>query len=602
MKTKITQIAALFATLAIVFSCTKDMEYKDVSVSPVNQLYEPKDDESVELVASATASVFFEWASARAEDSGSPLYEVVFYKNGDLSSPIYKVLSDNNGSRNYATISHKTLNKIGATAGLRAGETGTISWSVIASRGLNYAQSSVSHKLTITRLVGFEEVPTQLFLKGEAIESGYNVMPCVSPEQEIFEIFVQLKGGKSYQLVDKEGADAKSFYIDGNRILEGDGATTVEKDGIYRIKMDFSIASVTIQEVKSLGLYFCPSGKVIFDLPYKGNGVFEGEGLITFKQESWGRDQRYKFFMSYADKNVFWGTANGTDTNPNGAGEDDPYYMLKEYGETEGDPQWGNKWKFDNQYDGAMTKVTVKFNGASYTHFVSLGDKQPEPEPDSTPTTLFLTGEASEGGNDLGKAVEYSKIGEGKFEIFTKLTANKNYKLASSKENGANYFYIDGAEVKSGDGNASVTKDGIYRMVVDFTDKSVTMKEVKSVGILHCWDRKVLLDLPYKGNGVFEGTGTISPSNSDTRYKLLMVYAEDDSQLVWGSKNDTKDVEPGANPDPSYFYIMETEDNMEQGQWERKWKFNNGIIGSNVKASVTFNGENYTHAIEPANK
>lgn len=34
------------------------MEYKDVQVSPVTQLYEPTDGQSVTLVASSTASLF----------------------------------------------------------------------------------------------------------------------------------------------------------------------------------------------------------------------------------------------------------------------------------------------------------------------------------------------------------------------------------------------------------------------------------------------------------------------------------------------------------------------------------------------------------------
>ena len=48
MKTKITKVVALFTTLAIIFSCTEDMEYRDTAVSPVNQLYEPISGKSVE--------------------------------------------------------------------------------------------------------------------------------------------------------------------------------------------------------------------------------------------------------------------------------------------------------------------------------------------------------------------------------------------------------------------------------------------------------------------------------------------------------------------------------------------------------------------------
>ena len=46
---------------------------------------------------------------------------------------------------------------------------------------------------------------------------------------------------------------------------------------------------------------------------------------------------------------------------------------------------------------------------------------------------------------------------------------------------------------------------------------------------------------------------------------------------------------------------METNDNAEAGQWDRKWKFNDGIIGNNTKVRVIFTGENYTHSIEPVN-
>ena len=109
-----------------------------IEQSSVNQLYEPTDGKEVVLQSSASASLFFEWESAKAEDSGAPLYEVVFDKEGgDFSKPIYKVLSDNGGSLSYATISHKTLNKVGAAAGLNSGETGTLVWTVMASRGLN---------------------------------------------------------------------------------------------------------------------------------------------------------------------------------------------------------------------------------------------------------------------------------------------------------------------------------------------------------------------------------------------------------------------------------------------------------------------------------
>lgn len=380
---KIFNSISLLATtlLATITSCTENMEYKDVNVVPVGQIYEPTDNKAVELVASATASLFFEWEASKAEDSGSPLYEVVFDKEGgDFSTPLYKVLSDNNGAHNYATISHKTLNKIGAAAGLNGGETGTVIWTVVASRGLNSVMSSVSQRLTITRLLGFAEIPTQLYLTGTATEGGVDAtkaVPCSSPEQGSFEIFTRLEGGKTYKLADKNGNDAKWFHIDGTKILEGDGETPVDHTGIYRIRMDFSVAAATISEISSLGLFFCPSNAVIWDLPYEGNGVFANQGTIEFKQEGWGRDERYKFLMKYADgSQQFWGTKNGTDSAPGEISMDDPYFYITETG----DNQWDDKWKFNHEFDGAadgfnpgaVTRISVLFNGANYTHHVEL--------------------------------------------------------------------------------------------------------------------------------------------------------------------------------------------------------------------------------------
>ena len=60
------------------------------------------------------------------------------------------------------------------------------------------------------------------------------------------------------------------------------------KTGVYRIEMDFSIASVTVREVSKMEFYFCPSGAATFELPYVGNGVFCGQDKIEFKQEGWG--------------------------------------------------------------------------------------------------------------------------------------------------------------------------------------------------------------------------------------------------------------------------------------------------------------------------
>lgn len=109
--------------------------------------------------------------------------------------------------------------------------------------------------------MGFEEIPAQLYLTGSATEGGMDAskaVACASPEKDKFEVFTKLEGGKTYKLVDRAAEGAKVFYINGNKIMEGEGETTVEKTGVYRIEMDFSIASVTVREVSKMEFYFCP--------------------------------------------------------------------------------------------------------------------------------------------------------------------------------------------------------------------------------------------------------------------------------------------------------------------------------------------------------
>lgn len=377
MKTKSNIIIALLSVLFISAACTSDMEFKDVKLTPVNKLYAPVDGKGLELLKSSTASLFFEWEASKAEDSGAPLYEVIFDKeNGDFSNPVYRIVADEMGTQSHATISHKDLNKIWGMAGIEAGATGTLKWTVVSSRGINSVTAKESRKLTLTRLLGFAELPTQLYITGDGSEAGTNVdnaLSCSSPEQGVYEIFTKLEAGKKYHFIDnKNPAVARTFYIDNKEIKEGTAEGTVAETAIYRVILDFNIASVKFIQVQKLGLFFCPSNAVIMDLSYKGKGIWQGEGKIEFHQESWGRDERYKFQMEISEDGaasiVHWGPTNASLDSRPGANESQAYYNMAQYGAS----QWDNKWKFAGEMDGAQVRITIYFNSDKgvYTHTV----------------------------------------------------------------------------------------------------------------------------------------------------------------------------------------------------------------------------------------
>ena len=386
MKSNILSFFILGAA-ALVSSCTSDMEYKDVDVTPVDQLYSPKDNKQVELQASATASVFFEWSPSLAQDGNAPLYEVVFDKaDGDFTKPIYRMTSDDMGTRSYATITHKVLDKVGQLAGLETGETGTVKWTVVSSRGFNQETAKESHSLVITRLLGFSEIPSQLFITGEGSEGGTDVtkaLGCASPASGEFEVFTRLEAGKTYHFVDKAVEGSRVFYVDGSKLKESENGVkeaTVKETGIYRINLDFNVATVSMKKVVSLGWFFSPDNKVDIPMNYVGNGAWSGQGQTPFHQESWGRDERYKFEMvldnNGTKETIHWGpTKASLDSRPSDNQAED-YFYMKQWPVS----QWDNKWKLHGRFDsgvngGKTTKFTFIVNASGpYRHKVEFGN------------------------------------------------------------------------------------------------------------------------------------------------------------------------------------------------------------------------------------
>lgn len=378
MKKILFKALALIAYTMVISSCTEEMEWKDSGVTAPNGLFAPEDNKTVTLQSSATASVVFEWGSSYAEDGGAPMYEVVFDKvGGDFSDPLYKVTADLGGSLNKATILHKTLNSIAGIAGAGSGETVSVQWTVFAYRGLTKAQADKVNTISLTRFYGFDEIPGALYVLNSAEEGA---VTCASPANGEFEVFVKLNAGQGITLNSAADGSGTSYCINGDKIAEGNTGYSVSESGVYRMYFDFNVAAFTkLTKVEKVVLYFCPNDAETIEMPYAGQGVFQGQGVVAFKQEGWGRDQRYKFHMYYGDGSMqVWGTKNDTDSAPNGAALTDPYYYIAETPNN----QWDQKWKFDNMFDGAddgatpgvITKLSLVFNVANYTHHVELGN------------------------------------------------------------------------------------------------------------------------------------------------------------------------------------------------------------------------------------
>jgi hypothetical protein len=366
---KLTIIASFFLAFA---SCQKD-ELSNTKVTAVKTLYEPTNGKSIVLQSSASASLYFEWEPAKAEDSGMVLYEVAFDKEGgDFTNPIYRMASDNNGGYNHATISHKQLNKIAALAGIQSAATGKLIWTVFSSKGINDVKAAENRTIELTRLAGFAEVPVDVFVTGEGSEGGTDLSKASimkSTANGEFEVYTKLTAGKTYFFTDAKVGSPRKFYTDKGLLKEGTTGSTVSKTGIYRVKLDFNVGSSVYTEITDMQLFFCPTNTFLFSLDYQAKGEWKASGKpITFKQEGWGRDERYKLKMTTingAGETVeeWWGTPN-TDSRPTASSPASYYYLYPV-----DNSQWNGKFKFAGEMDNALVDVRVLLQAdAPYTH------------------------------------------------------------------------------------------------------------------------------------------------------------------------------------------------------------------------------------------
>lgn len=377
---KIVFYRTLFASLLLILAaCNDTMGDPDSSITEVKVLVEPMDGKSIELLPAASASEYFEWEHAAIAGGGPALYQIAFDRvDGDFSHPVYLAYSSNNGFNNNVTLTHKQLNKIVGLTGVGPSGTGSIKWTVFASKGTKAVKAMQENTLMITRLAGFpeEEIPVDLFVTGEASEGGNDPlrahkMKAVSTGE--FEVYTKLTAGKPFFFISATTGTPLTFSIlDG--LVKKEGTSSVATDGVYRITLDFNTGASTLTLVTRMSFYFSPEGKILFDLPYKGYGVFQALETVTFKQEGWGRDERYKFRMfvkedggTAEEKELEWGTLNQTDSRPT-ATSPESYYYLQLLNPT----QWDNKWKLMGDFDGNPGVYTIYLQADKpYTHSIT---------------------------------------------------------------------------------------------------------------------------------------------------------------------------------------------------------------------------------------
>lgn len=378
MKNLYYSLIAGIAALLMVAGCKKDKTLGHTEVSAVKTLFAPENNKFVQITAGSSGSVSFEWEQAQAEDNGLVLYEVAFDKvDGDFSKPLYVMPSDNNGLYNKLTLSYSDLNKIATSAGVKPQESGKIKWTVRSSKGINVKASDQSRIIEIQRPAGFTDLPNEVYVTGTATEGGDDLSKAVRFKQTAagkFEAYTSLKAG-TYHFTNRNTGTPTTYSYDGSKITEGGNTTVTGATKVMKIELDFNNATFKATEVVAVGLWFAADNKVWYDLPYVAGGVWQiNNASVVFHQETWGRDERYKFRFTLKDAagtttTQFYGSVNGDNNRPDANTPATFYYMVPV-----NSSQYDNCFKFVGAADNKTADIRVDFSASApaYTHSVTV--------------------------------------------------------------------------------------------------------------------------------------------------------------------------------------------------------------------------------------
>ncbi|PUZ29933.1 SusE outer membrane protein [Chitinophaga costaii] len=219
------------------------------------------------------------------------------------------------------------------------------------------------------------------------------------------------------------------------------------------------------------------------------------------------------------------------------------------------------------------------------------------------PTDVYLTGSATEAGDDLSKAIRLKALATGgEFEIYTSLKPG-TYHFVDKTTGTPNTFAIQGNQISSGNEiTVSGTDTKVYRISLDFNNAAAKLTEIKSLGLWYCADNAIRFPLNYIGNGTWKLTNTeidfVQESyGGEERYKFRLTTNDgtNDGTEWWGSSNSDNQRPTDASP-AAYFYlnIIASSD-----QWNYAFKFNGNVDKQHCDINVYFSPDkaNYTHEV-----
>ena len=354
-------VFSVSAAVAVLGACQPKYEL-DTDFTVPDELSCPA---AVTLDVTSSDLITFSWTGGRAADGGVVLYNVLIDKeSGDFSSPVATMKSDL-GAESTLTLTQSDLNVIARKAGITPEHTGTLKWTVTASRGGVVRMSDKTAEIKVTRGEGIDNIPSDLYLYGSGAEKEGQHFRTASEGK--FVIYARLKSGK-IQFRSSASGDAFVYYADANGKLKEENMEmdSPAKEEVTRLTVDFNTLSVKADAIGSdvRCIWGCTFDNIAV-LSYKGEGKFSGEGDIRFVQSdrpetnppswlSW-TEERYYFIAKVNGADTCWGRGDSISAERPVGGEGPEFYELHEFGWS----QWDHLWKMSGSLDMKHAVISI---------------------------------------------------------------------------------------------------------------------------------------------------------------------------------------------------------------------------------------------------
>jgi len=218
------------------------------------------------------------------------------------------------------------------------------------------------------------------------------------------------------------------------------------------------------------------------------------------------------------------------------------------------------------------------------------------------PTTVYLTGSATEAGADQSKAIQMKQISTGVFEIYTSLQSG-SYQFIDRTSGTPVTYYMNGAGLlQTGSTSYSGATQQVH-LTVDFNNAVASDTVIKSVDVWYAQYNDVKYHLNYTGNSTWQDPNELIQEVAvsygwEQRYKFRYTVNTGGADFyIWFGSSNSDNQEPSTTTG-SYFWLVP----VIGTQWDYCYKFNTpSDNGKNCTITVYMQPglANYYHSVTP---